>query len=157
MAINTLKPRDFSIRPDSGVNINRASYVFQLLMGLKFSEQLSLQIMPTFIHADNISFYHAMPGIFAIGIAGTQRLSKSMSVNAEYYYQLPANKAPGAHNVLSFGIDIGTGGHVFELHFTNSVGLTEKSFISETTGRWDKGDTRFGFNISRVFQLGKKN
>ena len=156
-AINTLKPAEFPVKPDSGTAIKRVSYTLQLLIARKFSEGFAVQLMPTFIHADNISFNHTKPDIFAIGIAGTQKLSKRMSVNAEYYYQLPDTKAPGAHNVLSFGIDIGTGGHVFELHFTNSVGLTEKSFISESTGSWDNGDIRFGFNISRVFQLGKKN
>lgn len=159
ITINTLRPGDIdpSTKIDSAAKIKRASYVLQLIVGRKFSDGLSLQLMPTFIHPDNISFYHAKPDIFAIGIAGTQRLSKRMSLNAEYYYQLPDNKAPGSHNVLSFGIDIGTGGHVFELHFTNSVGLTEKSFITETRGQWDNGDLRFGFNISRVFQLGKKH
>ncbi len=156
VAINTLKAQDYPIKLDSGINARPASYVFQLLIARKFCEQFSLQLMPTYIHTDNISFNHTKRNIFAIGIAGAQKLSKRMSLNAEYYYQLPDDKAPGAHNVLSVGIDIGTGGHVFELHFTNSVGITEKSFISETTGRWDDGSVRFGFNISRVFQLGKK-
>ncbi len=156
IALNSLKPRDFDSKPDSGVDINRASYVFQLLIGRKFSGKFSLQIIPTFIHADNISFLHNEHNIFAIGIGGKHKISKRISLNAEYYYQLPGNKAPGSHNVLSFGIDIGTGGHVFQLHFTNSMGLTEKSFITETTGRWDHSDVLFGFNISRVFQLKKK-
>jgi hypothetical protein len=59
--------------------------------------------------------------------------------------------------VLSLGIDLGTGGHVFQLHFTNSLGMTEKSFIAETPGQWSDGDIMFGFNISRVFQLGEKH
>ncbi len=80
-----------------------------------------------------------------------------MSLNAEYYYQLPGMKATAANNVVAFGIDIGTGGHVFQLHFTNSIGLTEKSFISETDKHGDNSGLRFGFNISRVFQLGKKH
>lgn len=80
-----------------------------------------------------------------------------MSLIAEYYYQLPDEKAPGSHNVLSFGLNLWTGGHVFQLLFTNSYGLTEKSFIAETRGRWNKGDELFGFNISRVFQLANKH
>jgi hypothetical protein len=157
LALNSLRSTDFPILPDSGKSLKRLSYTLQLLIARKFSESLSLQLMPSFIHADNISYFHSKPDIFAIGVAGTQRLSKRMSLNEEYYYQLPGDKAPGAHNVLSLGIDIGTGGHVFELHFTNSVGLVEKSFITETTGSWDAGTARFGFNISRVFQLGKKS
>ncbi len=151
IAINTLQFDSVKI------NFNdRVSFVYQLLIGRKFSEKFALQLMPTFIHADNISFNHTKLNIFAIGIGGRHRISKRISINGEYYYQLPDTKAPGATNVLSFGVDIGTGGHVFQLHFTNSLGLTEKSFISETTGRWDKSDVLFGFNISRVFQLKKK-
>lgn len=156
IAWNSLRPRDFFSKPDSGIEINRTSYVLQLLISRKFSDQFSLQIMPAFIHADNISFLHNEYNIFAMGIGGRHKISKRISLNAEYYYQLPGNKAPDARNVLSFGIDIGTGGHVFQLHFTNSIGLTEKSFITETTGRWDNSDVLFGFNISRVFQLKKK-
>lgn len=152
IAINTLKQFD-TVKTKFG---DRVSQVYQLLIARKFSEELALQIMPTFIHADKISFNHLRQNIFAIGIGGRHRISKRININAEYYYQLPDSKAPGSHNVLSFGIDIGTGGHVFQLHFTNSNGLTEKSFISETTGRWDKSDVLFGFNISRVFQIKKK-
>ncbi len=152
IAVNTLK--QFSAdKPDFG---DRVSMAYQLLIARKFSEKLALQIMPTYIRADKISFNHIKQNIFAIGIGGRHRISKRININAEYYYQLPDSKAPDSHNVFSFGVDIGTGGHVFQLHFTNSAGLTEKSFISETTGRWDKSNIMFGFNISRVFQLNKK-
>jgi hypothetical protein len=154
IAVNTLKQFD-SLK----TNFNdRVSMVYQILIARKFSENFALQIMPTLIHADKISFNHAnKKNILAVGIGGRQRLSKRINLNAEYYYQLPGTKAPGSHNVFSFGVDIGTGGHVFQLDFTNSAGLTEKSFISETTGRWDKSNNMFGFTNSRVFQLHKKN
>ena len=154
---NTLRPQDFYVMPDSGVAVRRVSYVLQLLIARKFNKDFSLQIMPTYVHPDNISFTHIRQNIFALGIAGTHRISKRLSVNAEYYYQLAEDRAPGSHNVLSFGIDLGTGGHVFQLLFSNSIGMTEKSFISETTGRWNNGGVQFGFNISRVFQLGEKH
>jgi len=158
VATNTLKPEqiDPAVKPPT-TKIERTSYVLQILIARKFSEGFALQLMPTFVHTDNISFFHTNPNVLAIGIAGRQKLSKRVNLNAEYYYQLPDMKAPGAHNALSFGIDIGTGGHVFELLFSNSFGLTEKQFITETSGRWDNGDALFGFNISRVFQLGKKH
>lgn len=157
VAINSLQQNQLSVKPDSGTAIKRASYVFQLLIARKFSEGFSMQLMPTLVHPDNISFAHTSKNIFAIGVAGREKLSKRMSLVAEYYYQLPNEKAPGSHNVLSFGINIWTGGHVFQLLFTNSYGLTEKSFIAETPGSWSKGDELFGFNISRVFELGKKH
>ncbi|HSN08143.1 MAG TPA: DUF5777 family beta-barrel protein [Hanamia sp.] len=151
VSVNTLKQFDSKTEFK-----DRLSYVFQLLVARKFSENFSLQLMPTFIHADKISFAHVDQNIVALGIATTHRISKRLNVNAEYYYRLNDNGSKG-HNVLSFGIDLGTGGHVFQLHFTNSIGMTEKSFIAETMNRWEDGDVLFGFNISRVFQLKKKN
>ena len=62
----------------------------------------------------------------------------------------------GTKNSLAVGFDIETGGHVFPLHFTNSTGMTEKTFITETTGDFFNGDIHFGFNISRVFTIKKK-
>lgn len=149
VAINTLKQFDSGKTnfPD------RVSSVYQLLVARKFSNAFALQLMPTLIQEDNISFDHIRKYVFAMGIGARQRISRRVNINAEYYYQIPQMKSPGSHNVFSFGVDIGTGGHVFQLHFTNSFGLTEKSFITETTGRWDKSDVMFGFNISRVFQL----
>ena len=158
ITISTLKREqiDPSVKLDPGAKLKRASYVLQRLLARKFSEGFSLQISPTFIHADNMSYYHPDNDIFAIGIAARQKLSKRFGLNAEYFYQLPGAQAPGTHNALAFGVDIGTGGHVFELQFSNSFGLTEKSFITETSGAWNKGDALFGFNISRVFQLKSK-
>lgn len=134
---------------------SRISYTHQLIIGRKFSEGTSLQLMPTFIHR-NLAIAAADPNdLWAIGIGGRQKLSKRISFNGEYYYQIPAYSIDGTTNVLSIGFDIETGGHVFQLHFTNSRAMTEKNFITETTGKWNKGDIYFGFNISRVFTIGK--
>jgi hypothetical protein len=59
-------------------------------------------------------------------------------------------------NPLSIGFDIETGGHVFQLHFSNTSGMNERAFITETTNKWGKGDIQFGFNLSRVFTVKKK-
>ena len=155
-AISSLRPRIFILKSIRDRVSSSGLCVSTITCKENFRAFL-LTDYATFIHADNISFTHTKRNILAIGFAGRHEISKRISVNAEYYYQLPDTKSPGSHNVLSFGIDIGTGGHVFQLHFTNSTGLVEKSFISETTGRWDNGDVLFGFNISRVFQLGKKH
>lgn len=134
---------------------NRLSYTHQLIVGRKFSEGLSLQLMPTFIHMNLVAGQYDPNDIIAIGIGGRQKLTKRLSINAEYYYQLPDYKLPGTTNALSIGFDIETGGHVFQLHFTNSRGMSEKTFIAGTTGKWEKGDILFGFNLSRVFTIGK--
>ncbi len=162
VAINTEHPQDYDKTDSSTTENSNLSYVLQLLIARKFSNGFSLQVMPTFIHADNVSYNHYRNGTFqqdvwAVGIGATQKITKRMSLNAEYYYQLPGTQATASTNVFSFGIDLGTGGHVFQLHFSNSFGLTEKAFISEVDKHGNGSGLRFGFNISRVFQLGQKH
>jgi hypothetical protein len=152
IALRTLKWEDPNRK---NLYSSRLSYTHQLIIGRKFSEATSLQIMPTYIHR-NLAIASTDPNdLLAIGIGGRQKLTKRISLNAEYYYQIHGYKIDGTSNALSVGFDIETGGHVFQLHFTNSRAMTEKNFISETTGKWEKGDILFGFNISRVFTIGK--
>lgn len=142
---------------------SRLSFAHQLLIARKFNEGLSLQIMPSFIHY-NIAQAATDPNdIFAIGMGGRIKLNKRLSFNVEYYHVLPISLVEGedymlagTHNSLAVGFDIETGGHVFQLHFTNSTGMTERSFITETTGDFFKGDIHFGFNVSRVFTIKDK-
>jgi len=134
---------------------SRLSYTHQLIIGSKLSEGISLQLMPTFIHRNLATLADEPNDLYAVGAGGRFKLTKRLSFNAEYYYQVPGYKVEGTTNPLSLGFDIETGGHVFQLHFTNSTGMTERNFISGTTGKWEKGDVLFGFNISRVFTIGK--
>jgi len=135
---------------------DRLYYAYQLLIARKFSTSTSIQLMPTVVHYNLVKKVSDKNDIYAIGIGGRQKLTKRISINAEYYYVLPSYKLPDTYNSLSLGFDIETGGHVFQLHFTNSTGMTERTFITETTGQWSKGDIHFGFNISRVFNIGGK-
>jgi hypothetical protein len=135
---------------------SRIYYTHQLIIARKFSDKLSLQLMPTLAHRNIVTLQNDPNDIIAIGIGGRQKLTKRLSFNVEYYYQLPQYKLQGSTNSLSVGFDIETGGHVFQLHFTNSQGMNERTFITETTGQWEKGDILFGFNISRVFTIGKR-
>lgn len=135
---------------------SRLYYTHQLIIARKFSENTSIQIMPSYIHHNLVKYAGESNNQFAMGIGGRQKITKRLSLNAEYYYQLPGTKLTGRTNSFSLGIDIETGGHVFQLHFTNSRGLNESNFITETTGQWDKGDIYFGFNISRVFTVRKR-
>lgn len=151
--IKTLKDPEGSPKTRFG---DKLYYAYQLLIGRKFNKNLSLQLMPTVVHHNLVDLASEHNNQWAIGIGGRQKLSKRVSINAEYYYVLPEYRLQGTYNSASVGFDIETGGHVFQLHFTNSTGMTERTFISETTGRWGKGDIHFGFNLSRVFVLGGK-
>lgn len=152
IALKTLK---FEDETRENYYTSRLYFTHQLIIGRKFSEGTSLQLMPTFSHRNLVQLAKDPNDLFAIGIGGRQKLNKRVSMNIEYYYQLPGYQLTGTKNSLSVGFDIETGGHVFQLHFTNSQGMSERTFITETTGDWGKGDIFFGFNISRVFTIGK--
>jgi len=132
---------------------SRLYYAHQLIMGRKFNESLSLQVMPSVVHHNLVQGADDPNDIFAMGFGGRIKLTKRVSLNAEYYYQLPDYKLPETTNTFSIGFDIETGGHVFQLHLTNSQGMTENTFITRNQGTWQNGDILFGFNISRVFTV----
>lgn len=130
-------------------------YSGQLLIARKFNESLSLQLMPTIVHYNLVEGADDPNDLFSVGIGGRMKLSKRVSLNVEYYYQLPDYKFAGTQNSLSIGFDVETGGHVFQLYCTNSTGMTERTYINETTGDFFAGDIRLGFTISRVFTIKK--
>ncbi len=136
---------------------SRLGYYGQAIIGRKFSEAFTLQLMPTMVHQNLVTTAKDPNDLYAAGIGGRIKLNKRISLNADYYYVLNRNEeVPGFHNPLSIGFDIETGGHVFQLHFTNAVGMNERVFLTETVNDWGDGDIQFGFNISRAFQIGKR-
>jgi hypothetical protein len=135
---------------------SRVGYYGQAIIGRKFSDNFTLQLMPTFLHRNFVDTKADPNDLYAAGLGGRMKLTKRISLNVDYYYVVNQNEARDVHNPLSVGFDIETGGHVFQLHFTNAVGMNERVFLTETTNDWAKGDIQFGFNISRAFQIGKK-
>ncbi len=135
---------------------DRTSFVHQLLVARKFNESFSLELNPTFVHRNMVATELDPNDLFSLGVGARMKLSKRISINVEYYYVLPPMndfRSQKTYDPLSIGLDIETGGHVFQLFFSNSLAMIEKGFIGETTGNWGDGGIHFGFNISRVFAL----
>ncbi len=132
---------------------NGMAYISQALIARKFSTNLSLQISPTIVHRNVVTFKSDQNTVLACGFSGRYKVSKRVSVNAEYFYQLPGENAKIYYDALSLGVDIETGGHVFQLHLTNSPSMNERGFIAENTGSWGHGNIYYGFNISRTFSF----
>lgn len=132
---------------------DKFSFAHQLLIASKVNDYFSFQLSPTLIHYNLVDSVN-MPNDFkSLGFSSRIRISKRVNITSEYYYRL--DKLAGYYNPLSFGIDIETGGHVFQLHVSNSNGMTERTFINETTGSWSKNDLCFGFNLTRAFIIRK--
>ena len=134
---------------------SRLYYTFQLIIGRKFSESFSLQLSPTLVHRNLVRTTSEANDVYALAAAGRLKLSKRVAINAEYIFVPDGQLAPGYRNALSIGFDIETGGHVFQLHFTNATSMIEKGFVSQTSAQWSNGGIHFGFNVSRVFTVGQ--
>jgi hypothetical protein len=134
---------------------DRLAYTGQLLIARKFTSALSLQLMPTVIHKNLVNQDFEENTQIALGVGGRIKLTPSMAFTGEYYHNLSRLDDSPYHNSLGLGIDIETGGHVFQLVFTNAIGLTERAFITETTDDFFDGDIHFGFNVTRTFQFKK--
>lgn len=135
---------------------SRMQYTHQLLIARKFNNDLSLQLTPTLVHKNLVPTLQDKNDILAMGFGGRYKLTQRFSVNGEYNYVLPNQITSTFYNSLSLGVDIETGGHVFQLHLTNSTSMLEPGFITESVGQWKKGGIHFGFNVSRVFTVKDK-
>lgn len=153
MAIKTIP---FAVPERENYFSSRLYYVHQLIIGRKFSDAISFQVSPTLVHRNLVETLQEENDVFALGMAGRVKLTQRLALNAEYIYVLPDQLADRYRNSASIGLDIETGGHVFQLHFTNSTAMNEKGVITETVDDWSKGDAHFGFNVSRVFTIRKK-
>ena len=136
----------------------RVSYCNQLLIASKINEKLSIQLMPTFVHRNMVQSPFFFNDVYLIGSALKYNITKSTSLNLEYFYRITEKDGVTINqdqffNSFSIGFDIETGGHVFQLHLTNSLPMYEVGFLTETNENWRDGGLHFGFNISREFTL----
>jgi len=128
---------------------DRLTYISQLIVSRKFSDRLSLELVPSFIHKNLYNPAIENDNQFSLGSGGRMKLTKRLSLNLEYVYNF--DKPDFYKNPLSVGLDVETGGHIFQLLFTNSQPMTESGYITQAAGDWGKGDFFFGFNLYRVF------
>lgn len=133
---------------------SRFSFAHQIMIARKFSENLSLQVTPSMVHYNQVDNISDKNDTYAIGFLGRYKFTKRTAVTFEYMAR--ANKYTNAttyYDSMGIGLDIETGGHVFQVHLTNSLGITENQFITRTADSWKDGGMRLGFNISRAFTL----
>lgn len=136
---------------------SRLAYYNQVIIGRKFSDRFSLQLAPVMVHRNLVQYAYEENDLFALGIGTRLKLSKRVALVVDYHYLAAGIDRTIFIDPLSIGFDIETGGHVFQLHFSNATGMNEKAFLTGTTNEWGKGEIRFGFNLSRVFTTGKRS
>lgn len=130
---------------------NRLGYTTQLLISRKVDKNLSLEIAPTFFHDNYVAIDAQDNSQFALGLGGRYKLGARWSLNMDYGLHLNRADSSPFKNPLSVGIDLETGGHVFQMHFTNAQPMNTNGFLGQGSGDWTDGDFYFGFNLSRNF------
>jgi hypothetical protein len=132
---------------------SRLGFFEQVLVGSKISNDFTFQLSPTLIHRNLVMLKSDPNNIYALGVGGRIRISNRISLTIDWYHPFNGMKSGLNYDPLAIGFDIETGGHVFQVHLSNSVGMNERAFITETYNNPAKGGIQLGFNISRMFQL----
>ena len=160
IAINTLDKNINNSLDESGDQstypfLGRLSFCQQILIASKVNRKFSIQFIPTWVHWNMVEFDEQKNQIFVLGSAFRYLITRSVSFNAEYFHRINPSSydKENFYDSFSVGLDIETGGHVFQLHFTNSLPMHESGFLTRTNGNWLDGGIHFGFNISREFNL----
>jgi len=130
---------------------HRLGYTAQLLVSRKISTNLSLELAPTFFHDNYVAINEQDNSQYALGLGGRYKLGKRWSLNIDYGWHLNRAEESPFKNPLSIGVDLETGGHVFQMHFTNAQAMNTNGFLGQATGDWGDGDIYFGFNLTRIF------
>ncbi len=145
---------------------HRMVYTTQLIFARKFGDWLSIAVAPSYTHRNyvlaniNTNNNNAVDenDLFSVGAGIRIKVTRSMSILADYFYVISDyrkdNLANPYYNPLAIGFELETGGHVFHMNFTNAAGITENYLIPNSPDSWLKGGYKWGFNISRVFQIG---
>ena len=144
---NQIKPSLYPKMEDK----HRLIYVTQLLVSRKFSERFSLEVAPSFFHENFVLLEEQENSQYAVGIGGRYKFAKRWSVKMDYAGHLNRASNSPYKNPLSIGVDLETGGHVFQMHFTNAQPIHEAGFLGQAAGDWAEGNIFFGFNLLRVF------
>jgi hypothetical protein len=135
---------------------DRMGYVLEVLVAHKFSSKFSAQVSPVFVHRNAVIQAYENNDDYGVSVGARYKLTRSFSLIGEYQTRLNTKENSPYYNSAGLGVDIETGGHVFQLVFTNGLGLNPQTILTQTDGKIANGDIHFGFNVTRTFQLRKK-
>ena len=132
---------------------SRISYAHEIIIARKFNEAFSFQVSPTFIHFNMVDTKADKNDVYVVAFATRYKFTKRMALTLEYGYRANKYSTQKYYDSVGIGIDIETGGHVFQMYLTNSLGMIEPQFFAQTTSKWQNAGLKIGFNISRIFSI----
>jgi hypothetical protein len=132
---------------------SRLSYANEIIIARKMSDRFSLQVAPTLVHYNLVDQLGDKNDLFAVCFAGRIKYSNRGAITLEYGYRANKYSVQQYYDAVGIGVDIETGGHVFQMYFTNTVGMIEPQYLGRNSSRWQNFGLKLGFNISRMFTI----
>ena len=123
----------------------------QVLLSARLNNKFSIQLSPTFARKNFNETIFEEKNNLILGASTSYRITNRLAFNVEYFANFSRPETSPYENALSFGIDIETGGHVFQLLFSNTQFSDDVFVLTDAEGSWSDGEVYFGFNILRVF------
>jgi hypothetical protein len=147
--------------PDNTLTANKFSFMNQLLISHKFSDKLSLQFMPAWIHFNTVPYgINNSNEVFSLGLGGKYKMTSKLNLTVEYNRQMNMYKNLISKNgaivnyqpdLLSLGLEINTGGHLFQFYVGNTVDGSNIDQMARNSSSIKDGNFAFGFTINRSF------
>jgi hypothetical protein len=141
---------------------DRFSYFHQLIIARKISDKLSIQVAPNISHYNNLPGYFATDGSIkptmkndhvAISFSGRYKVSSSMGIIVNYDQPLTQHPMNNPHPNISFGLDIVTSAHSFQVFLGNYGSIVPQRNNYFNQNDYSKGQYLIGFNISRLWNF----
>lgn len=139
--------------PETYKYIHRLSFFNQLILARKFSNSLSLQVAPSISNFnavnptyDNINYN--------MSFAGRLKITKKMDIVAGYDFPVLTSKDSTIFKPkpnMSFGIEIGSPTHTFQIFATNSDYLVNQYGLAYNTNNYKNNGILVGLNITVRF------
>ncbi|MDN5212889.1 DUF5777 family beta-barrel protein [Fulvivirgaceae bacterium BMA12] len=153
IAFSSVDVRNSNSLDENSRFIDHLVYSYQVLVSRQFSKKFSLQLTPTLIHRNTVTSSQEDNNIVSLGIGGRLKVSKRIHLTADYHYVFNKSEVTKLYDPLAIGMDVVVGGHIFQVHLNNALGMIEKEFITATNGDFFDGDIRIGFTILRSFSI----
>jgi hypothetical protein len=93
--------------------------------------------------------------MIAVGFSGRYKFSDQSSIMINYTQQLTDHDDPDFHLKpgLTFGWEIATSGHAFQIFATTFQGIIPQENIAFNEYDYAKGEFLIGFNITRLWNF----
>jgi len=134
---------------------DRLSYMHQAIIARKWNRKLSTLVSPSVVHFNLVPTAQDPNTTAHITLGARYKISNRMALTGESTLLSNREFNSGERYTTPFalGVDIETGGHVFQLHISNTRAMNGPYWMARNPYSASNGGLFLGFNISRVFTV----